>query len=481
MTLHMFLLIDKKIMGPHGMLNDNSNIAVFKDGTKLTLIGTADELSQKPDEKVVFLEDLVEEDQKIASGDEISKPGLVNLGNTCYMNSCLQSLHSVKELEKSLVEYKPVNMESDLSEKITGNLKNLFQALDKPTSTAFTPAAFVNSFRTAYPRFSQTENSPVTGQQVYLQQDADEFLNTLLQLLSTKFSSNKLVDNLFRGEFETTFQNIEAKEEHSVITEGFLKLPCQVNQEVLNLEYGLKRSLTETIEKHSDVLNKNATFTKTSRISHLPPYLVINFWRFFWKQKEQLKAKLLRDVKFPMILDVYEVCTDALKQHLKPNREYLLKKKDDEIMASYEKTKATSDGESTSAKPNNNNSGKSVESSTAISGSSSSSVVVGEQSKITATSSTTDKDVVMIEGENENSSGWYELFAVITHKGRSVDSGHYVSWVKVAEGKWVKCDDDKVTSQNDEDIKKLSGGGDWHCAYILFYRSRKPDGSPVVK
>lgn len=77
----------QKIMGPHGMLKDDTNIAVFKDGTKLTLIGTAEELSQKPDEKVVFLEDLVEEDQKIASGDEISNPGLVNLGNTCMLFS----------------------------------------------------------------------------------------------------------------------------------------------------------------------------------------------------------------------------------------------------------------------------------------------------------------------------------------------------------------------------------------------------------
>ena len=29
-----------------------------------------------------------------------------------------------------------------------------------------------------------------------------------------------------------------------------------------------------------------------------------------------------------------------------------------------------------------------------------------------------------------NNSGYYELKAVLTHKGRSSNSGHYVAWVK---------------------------------------------------
>lgn len=33
-----------------------------------------------------------------------------------------------------------------------------------------------------------------------------------------------------------------------------------------------------------------------------------------------------------------------------------------------------------------------------------------------------------------NNSGYYELRAVLTHKGRSSDSGHYVAWVKTDEG-----------------------------------------------
>jgi len=94
-------------------------------------------------------------------------------------------------------------------------------------------------------------------------------------------------------------------------------------------------------------------------------------------------------------------------------------------------------------------------------------------------------------------SGNYELYGVVTHKGRSADSGHYVGWVKAekkpeveetkeeaaAEGpakkkkkikpedeEWIKYDDDVVTSVTAQEVMNLSGGGDWHMSYILFYK-----------
>lgn len=60
-----------------------------------------------------------------------------------------------------------------------------------------------------------------------------------------------------------------------------------------------------------------------------------------------------------------------------------------------------------------------------------------------------------------NNSGYYSLQAVLTHKGRSSSSGHYVGWVRQSptSEKWIKCDDDTVTPVTTEDILKLSGGG----------------------
>jgi len=68
-----------------------------------------------------------------------------------------------------------------------------------------------------------------------------------------------------------------------------------------------------------------------------------------------------------------------------------------------------------------------------------------------------------------NNSGFYELQAVLTHKGRSSSSGHYVGWIKHKGDTWLMCDDDNVTPVHYEDVLKLSGGGDWHTAYVLIY------------
>lgn len=98
-----------------------------------------------------------------------------------------------------------------------------------------------------------------------------------------------------------------------------------------------------------------------------------------------------------------------------------------------------------------------------------------------------------------NNSGYYDLQAVLTHQGRSSSSGHYVGWVKRKEGnhgdsstftsesvrktkfffgdpfsdEWFKFDDDKVSVVTAEDILRLSGGGDWHIAYVLLYGPRR--------
>jgi len=71
-----------------------------------------------------------------------------------------------------------------------------------------------------------------------------------------------------------------------------------------------------------------------------------------------------------------------------------------------------------------------------------------------------------------NNSGYYKLQAVLTHRGRSSSSGHYVGWIRQKGDTWIKCDDDVVTVVTSEEVLKLSGGGDWHCAYVLLYGPR---------
>ena len=76
--------------------------------------------------------------------------------------------------------------------------------------------------------------------------------------------------------------------------------------------------------------------------------------------------------------------------------------------------------------------------------------------------------------------GTYDLFALVTHKGRDADSGHYIGWVRknqidatAAPSEWLVFDDDSVSETDTEYVTShLKGGGDDHMAYLMFYRAK---------
>ena len=95
---------------------------------------------------------------------------------------------------------------------------------------------------------------------------------------------------------------------------------------VNNLSDGIKIALEEEVEKYSEHLEKDTLWKKISRLSSLPKYLIVQKIRFVWKEKdtgtntEAGKAKILRNVAFPKILDVFDFCTEELQKELDPIR-----------------------------------------------------------------------------------------------------------------------------------------------------------------
>eukprot|EP00959_Pyramimonas_sp_CCMP1952_P093288 1952753-Pyramimonas_sp.AAC.1 len=69
------------------------------------MMGTA-EVLVAPTTEITFVEDLPEDEQEHQDTAALGM-GLVNMGNTCYLNATLQCLHNAPGLKEKLNAYNP--------------------------------------------------------------------------------------------------------------------------------------------------------------------------------------------------------------------------------------------------------------------------------------------------------------------------------------------------------------------------------------
>ena len=401
--------------------------AGVKPGGNLMLMGTASELVESKEE-VKYQDELTPEEKARAYRERegIAMPvGLVNLGNTCYMNSTVQCLKRIPELGRALSAFHPTNP-NDLSQKLTQDLNGLIKGLET-RGASFTPFLFVNTLRTAFPLFAETDSEGHPKQQ-----DAEECLCNILETISPHLvvEGRRLVEELFTFEYQSTLKCQENPEEPpSLALEYSKKLTCIIDNQgnpVNILTEGLQAGLEGSLEKFSETLGRNSVYAKTQKINRLPNYAIVQLVRFIWKKASSaagtkaVKAKVLRSVGFQKELDLYPFCSEELQQSLNVGRDMERHIHEQELI---------------------NNPGKPRDL----------------------------KDFAAEFGTGIET-GHYQLVGVVTHKGRSADSGHYVGWTHLKDDTWAKYDDDFVTQVPSQDILDLKGGGDWHMAYLLLYR-----------
>lgn len=416
-----------------GKLKDETDWSTtgLKQNIQLRLLGTPDSSHiQAPTAVPTVRDDLdLDAEESDATPIVVGPPGLVNLGNTCYMNATVQCLNAVPPLVSALRSYSGSTTVMNPAERVTAGLRDVISRLRSRNTPSINPANFLALLRQANPQFAERNN---TG--LYLQQDAEECWGEVLSRVSTSLKidsedgPNNHIDRLFGIRMRATDRCIEEGSSEVIErTENVRALKCHISQGVTQLARGISEGLEETIELNSEALDRVAQWKRTSRLDAIPPFLTVQFVRFFWKPAEQVKAKILKNVAFPVVLDVFDLCTEELQSKLSVKRDAAVAKSQAEV--GTDTTVDAQPGESSM-----------------------------EESK---------------EGsEVEAETGHYELCAVLTHQGRAADSGHYVAWVKDEGSKWYKFDDDKVSVHTEEDVKKLSGGGDWHMAYMCIYRAK---------
>ncbi|OCB92222.1 cysteine proteinase [Sanghuangporus baumii] len=524
-----------KVMVKGGMLRDDSdwNKIAPKDGQTFMVIGAAGELPKPPERPIVFLEDMNEEELAEALALPV---GFRNLGNTCYMNATLQVMRALPELQNSLSSFQSTPLTSEGNPMLTVALRDMYASL-RTSVDAFTPLSFLSALRQAVPQFGELARVGKSGMGGYAQQDAEECFTQICYALNAipgaGDSRKQFVEQYMMAEMRRELRCDEAPAEEPTISfEKVLKLECNISATTNYMHTGIMDALDQKIEKISPTLNCQAVYTQQSRLSRIPVNLMVHMVRFAWKRDIGKKAKIMRRVAFPQELDVLNLCTDQLRDKLTPVNKRLkeIEKDRAERRKVRKRTKnVLADASGTSVSINDP-----VQ--PGISVSESSSVIVQAPSPAggepltadaAAASSTSqsslDKgkakelDGVVLEAENEyrtrelaelealvpediksdvgsSWTGLYELIGIVTHKGATADSGHYIGFVKkralipvsigmeggkrekgkLDEGDedWFKFDDEKVSIFPAEKLPSLEGGGEDASAYLLLYRSK---------
>lgn len=391
-------------------------------GQTLMVIGSATEAPKAPEKPTVWLEDMT--DSQLAEATK-TPGGLVNLGNTCYMNSTIQVLRAIPELQDALSLPRSANSSVQPSaSQLTNQLANLYKSLSS-TTEGYQPITFWQALRQHVPQFQEMRN----GQPA--QQDAEEAWSSILSCLNltlngSQSGSGSWVQQYMTGNIVTTTKSDEAPEEPATISsENYTALKCNINADTNYLGTGIKDSLEQELEKQSPSLGRQAQYRATSRLARLPSYLSVHEVRFFWRRDIGRKTKIMRRVKFEYELDVLDLLSDDLRQRIRPvNERYRAISKDRRDRANVRKrTKQHIDDEVREAKKAR----QEIDASSSLR-TEESSIKESEESEPALRRKEREELESLVDPELKNDvganvTGIYELVGIVSHKGASADGG----------------------------------------------------------
>jgi ubiquitin carboxyl-terminal hydrolase 5/13 len=238
--------------------------------------------------------------------------GLKNLGNSCYMNSVLQSLFSIPEfierynvLDESDTPKPAENLNIQLQKLANGLLSGRYSkpddTIDDKYQKGLAPSMLKALVGQGHPEFSTMR-----------QQDSFEFLLHLLKLITRSPHTSNPVD-AFRFEMEQRLQCISCgKVRYRTDEQENISLPVPAEKEGDEFKtVPLSKCLdaftaSENVELTCPSCKSDAGFTKQSKFATLPTVLAINARRFALINWVPTKQDVPVDVSdAPILFDSY--------------------------------------------------------------------------------------------------------------------------------------------------------------------------------
>ncbi|KAJ8682759.1 hypothetical protein QAD02_018551 [Eretmocerus hayati] len=257
--------------------------------------------------------------------------GLVNFGNTCYSNSVLQALYFCRPFREKVLEYKARNKRT--KETLLTCLADLFHSIatQKKKVGSIAPKKFIARLRKEKEEFDN-----------YMQQDAHEFLNFLInhinEIILAERNQSKPAGAKGAGDAGTPpeptwvheiFQGILTSETRclncetvSSKDEDFFDLQVDVDQNT-SITHCLRCfSNTETLcgdnKFKCDHCSSYQEAQKRMMLKKLPMILALHLKRFKYVEQYNRHIKVSHRVVFPLELRLFNTSDDAVN----PDRLY---------------------------------------------------------------------------------------------------------------------------------------------------------------
>jgi ubiquitin carboxyl-terminal hydrolase 34 len=394
---------------------------------------------------------------------EVGFVGLINLGATCYLATCMQHLFMIPDLRYAILSVQ--DPKSLRHGDIMRELQKIFAFMLESERKAYNPRNFCKAYT--------MDNHPLN---IAEQTDMTEFLTDLITKIEESSPVlRQIIKSLFSGTLSNNVVSLDCPH-ISRTTEEFYTLRVQV-ADMRNLNDSLDElTVKDTLEGDNmytcSTCEKKVRAEKRACIVKLPRILCFNTMRYTFNMTTMTKEKVNTHFSFPLKLDMADYLESNLmkRQQASPNSSNCPSRNSSLSLSSNIETTKSLETKLGQASPQSS------------------------EKEFAATSKSNNFDPAASSCEQESDT-MYELIGVTVHTGNA-DGGHYYCFIRDCEDnstdkpRWYLFNDAEVKPFDDSHIGTECYGGELttksydaindrfmdfsiektNSAYMLFYK-----------